>query len=164
MRERDDRDRRIPNRDREDRDRQVLPRDHEERMREKDERDRREKDKERDERHVRDRRDDERHIEKKDYDKDRCVSLCIIILSKSKRLCNALHVLTFMSDNIEIWSLLPFMPKSTYEIIVSSVSYLSYICRYIILLFFVYKGKELKPVQMISYSARIDQRDFFLDF
>lgn len=73
MRERDDRDRRIINRDREDRDRQVPPRDHEDRIREKDERDRREKEKERDDRHIRDRRDDDRHVEKKDYDKDRCV-------------------------------------------------------------------------------------------
>lgn len=73
MRERDDRDRRIVNRDREDRDRQIPPRDHEDRIREKDERDRREKEKERDDRHIRDRRDDDRHIEKKDYDKDRYV-------------------------------------------------------------------------------------------
>ncbi|XP_026830341.1 zinc finger CCCH domain-containing protein 13-like [Ooceraea biroi] len=71
MRERDDRDRRAANRDREDRDRQPPLRDHEDRLREKDERDRREKEKERDDRHVRDRREDDRHIEKKDYDKDR---------------------------------------------------------------------------------------------
>lgn len=75
MRERDDRDRRIVNRDREDRDRQVPPREHEDRIREKDERDRREKEKERDDRHIRDRRDDDRHVEKKDYDKDRYVLL-----------------------------------------------------------------------------------------
>lgn len=74
MRERDERDRRIPVRDREDRERPILPRDHEDRIREKEERDRREKEKERDDnRHIRDRRDDDRHIEKKDYDKDRYV-------------------------------------------------------------------------------------------
>jgi len=73
IRERDDRDRRIVNRDREDRDRQILPREHEDRFREKDDRDRREKEKERDEKHIRDRRDDDRHVEKKDYDKDRYV-------------------------------------------------------------------------------------------
>ncbi|XP_032669076.1 E3 ubiquitin-protein ligase RBBP6 isoform X2 [Odontomachus brunneus] len=71
IRERDERDRRIVTRDREERDRPVLPRDHEDRIREKDERDRREKEKERDDRHIRDRRDDDRHVEKKDYDKDR---------------------------------------------------------------------------------------------
>lgn len=73
MRERDERDRRIPVRDREERDRPILSRDHEDRIREKEERDRREKEKERDDRHIRDRRDDDRHVEKKDYDKDRYV-------------------------------------------------------------------------------------------
>lgn len=90
IRERDDRDRRIATRDREDRDRQALSRDHEDRIREKDERDRREKEKERDDRHVRDRRDDDRHVEKKDYDKDRyvlykgMVTLFSLILEQSE--------------------------------------------------------------------------------
>lgn len=85
LRERDERDRRIVNRDREDRERQGLPREHEDRVREKDDRDRREKEKERDDRHTRDRREEDRHLDKKEYDKDRCVVLCMTLVLKKNR-------------------------------------------------------------------------------